>query len=165
MPQGDGGWWLTPGVTAAVHVGFALTSPQSALRCDIPCSPPRLDSWQPAPDISAEFFVFVAELSAESWLFVGQNENVEAQPDNHAVLEHADAAEEQSLPEDQRDNGHVHRIAYVPVETGDNQMLRRSDRCRRAQALNGKARERIEQNGKAQGDQPRSDRAKRKEAE
>src|ERR1700730_10348099 len=49
-----------------------------ALLCDIPCSPPRLDSWQPAPDISAEFFVFVAELSAESWLFVGQNENVEA---------------------------------------------------------------------------------------
>ena len=35
------------------------------------------------------------------------------------------------LTEDQRDYGHIHGVAHVPIESGDDQMLRRGDRRRR----------------------------------
>lgn len=90
---------------------------------------------------------------------------MESQDDEHAILQHLDAAKEQSLADDQRRYGHVHRIAHVAIQPADYQVDGRRDGRGRTQALHGEAVERVDQHGKANTDQQRAKRAKGDEAQ
>ena len=119
----------------------------------------------PSSHSRAIILVFLPKLSAQGWLFIQNDESKEPEPHHQSVLEKRDAAEQQSLTEDQRDYGHIHGVAHVPIESGDDQMLRRGDRRRRPQALDGEAGEGIEQHGQPRGDHQTAHDAQRKKAE
>ncbi len=108
---------------------------------------PRFQTRRPAADIGAELVIFRAELVAQRWFFVAENEKMESQPDHQAVLQHADVSEKQTLAKNQRGYSDVHGVAHVTIQAGDHQMLRRGDRRGRTQALQREPRERIQQGG------------------
>src|SRR5215831_2521601 len=62
---------------------------------------PGGEARQPAGDVGAVGLVFVAEGVAEGGLLVGQDEEMEAEPDGRRVLQEAQVAEQEGLAEDQ----------------------------------------------------------------
>ena len=90
---------------------------------------------------------------------------MESNKNRYTVLEHLDAAEEQSLAEDQRRNRHVHGIAHVAIQPADHQMLWRRDGRRCPQALKGEAGEGVKQQREAGADQQRTEHAKGRETQ
>jgi hypothetical protein len=93
-----------------------------------------------------------AELSRESGLFIENNKGKKCQPNKQSVPQQRDAAEEQSLAEDQQRHGHIHGIADPAIEPGNDQVLRGSDRCGRPRSLKCETDEGIEQDGKTTHD-------------
>ncbi len=62
-------------------------------------------------------------------------------------------AEQQRLADDRRGDRQVHRIPHVPVQPADDQVLGRSDRCRRADTFDDKACEGLQQDDDTGGEQ------------
>ena len=61
-----------------ITIQISCVSPMLLPLRDILRSPPWFDPRPPAPDIGTKCLVVVAELIAESWFFVGNDEDVEA---------------------------------------------------------------------------------------
>src|SRR5262245_29873409 len=91
-------------------------------------SPPQ--PWDPSAHASAVVCILLAEFSAQSWLFIKQDESKEPKPHHQSVFEDRHAAEKQSLAEDQREDCHINGVAHVAVEAAHDQMLRWRNRRR-----------------------------------
>ena len=102
---------------------------------------PRYQPRNPSRNIDAENFVTIAEHLAQCRLFVGQHEEMKAEPHDRAVPQQAHVAEQQRLPKNDGDDTDIHGIADIAIEAADNQTLRRRDRRRRAQTFEDKLHE------------------------
>src|SRR6516165_12418095 len=96
---------------------------------------PRCGARNPPSHVRAVALVLLGELLAERWLLVAEHEQKEGRPHDRSVLEHRYAAEQEALTDDQRGDRDVHRIAHVPIEPGDNEVLGRHHWSRRTETL------------------------------
>jgi hypothetical protein len=129
---------------------------------------PGLNGFQagnPAGNAGAEFLVFFPEFLAQRRLFIKNNESEKPQTYHNPILEQPDAAEEQSLAEEKRRNGNIHRVAHVAIESGYYQPLGGSDGRGRPQPLYGEKSKGIKQDRKPGDDHQGSDDAERVKAE
>ena len=98
-------------------------------------------------------------------LLIEHHEQMGQGPERQAPFEHAGAAEEEPLADDQRDERDIHGIADVAIPAGHDEVLWRRDRRRGAEALQREAREGVEQDGESSGDQRYADPAEGRPAE
>src|SRR5262249_7027767 len=108
--------------------------------------------WDPSWDSRAIVLVFLPKFGAQCWLFIKEHEAKKCQPDHEPVFKKRDASAKQSLSQDQRQQCHVHGISHVAIKPGDDQVLGRRNGRRCPQALDGEAREGIEEDGQARED-------------
>jgi hypothetical protein len=69
---------------------------------------------------------------------------VKQQPDERAVFEQREVSEDQALTENGANDGYVHRISDITIESGNNQMASWEDRRGRADALQCESAKRIQ---------------------
>lgn len=80
---------------------------------------PRPHARNPPADICAEVFVLKPKGASQGGLFVNENKQVECRPNRYTVLENTDIAKNQSLPENQRYDRHIHRISHIAIPAAD----------------------------------------------
>jgi hypothetical protein len=106
---------------------------------------PWRKTWNPSRNILAELLVFFAECRAHGRFFIRQNEEVRHQPGPGAVFQHMDVSEQQGLSNNDGYYCDVHRIPNTAIPSGDHQMLGRKNWRRRAQTLDCKSSEGVQQ--------------------
>src|SRR5262245_56473890 len=109
-------------------ISFPFRS-QTSLRCSPGGHPPN-----PARDVRAISLVLCAKRELQRRLFIGNDEWAEGQPEQCAEQNEARIAEQHSLTKNDCDDGDVDRIAYIPVETCDHQVLGWRNGCRCAES-------------------------------
>src|SRR5215831_18487048 len=129
-----------------------LFRPRTSLRCS-PGGHPR----NPARDVRAISLVLCAKRALQRRLFIGNDEQVEGQPEQCAEQNEARIAEQHSLTKNDCDDGDVDRIAYIPVETCDHQVLGWRNGCRCAESLKRKSRKGIHESGQTDQDEEDAD--------
>src|SRR5262245_28043454 len=102
-----------------------------------PSSRPR----PPPPDVRAVIRVRRAELRSELRLLEAQHEEMERGPDRTRVPEERGAPEQQAVSDDRRDDRDIHGVPDVPIQPGNHETSRRSDRGRRAEPYDGEPHE------------------------
>ena len=90
---------------------------------------------------------------------------MEGEPHEPAVSHETPIAEQDRLAHNDGDHGNVDGIAHVAIQTRHHEVLRRCDRRRSAQTLQGKARKRVNKPGQTRDDQQHSDNARRLQIE
>src|SRR5215475_6407484 len=126
------------------------------LRTSVRCSPGG-HSRNPARNVRAISLVLCTERLLQRWLFVGNDKQVEGQPEQPAEQNEAPIAEQHSLTKNDCDHGDVDRIAYVPVETSDHQVLGRRNGCRCTESLQRKSRKGVHKSGQTDQDEKDAD--------
>src|SRR5262249_5160925 len=129
-----------------------LFRPRTSLRCS-PGGHPR----NPARDVRAISLVLCAKRALQRRLFIGNDEQVEGQPEQCAEQNEARIAEQHSLTKNDCDDGDVDRIAYIPVETCDHQVLGWRNGCRCAESLKRKSRKGVHESGQTDQDEEDAD--------
>ena len=66
-------------------------------------------------DMSAEVLILDSKRCPQSRLFITQDKQVKAKPDDDPVLKNREIAEEEPLADYYRHDGNVHRVSHVPV--------------------------------------------------
>src|SRR5712691_654019 len=102
---------------------------------------------------------------SECRLLVAPDEQMEPDCDDGCIHEHAGVTEEQSLTDDHRRHSYVHRIAQVPVETADHELLRRNRWHQRAPTDTDEADDRLAEHREPERHEHDADSAQRAEAE
>ena len=94
----------------------------------------------PPWDVGPKILVLGPELLSKHGLLVDQDKRVEGEPHEPAVSHETPVAEQDRLAQYDGDDGNVHRITHVAIQTRHNEVLGRCDRRRRADPLQSKAR-------------------------
>src|SRR5262245_17130878 len=111
---------------------MASLAPVSAIGMAASCGAPRRQPRNPARDVGPEFLVLGPKRLSQHRLLVRQDKGVEGEPHEPAVNHETPVAEQDPLAQNDGDDGNVDRIAHVAIETRHHEVLRRSDRRRRA---------------------------------
>src|SRR5215467_7420241 len=125
--RGDVRFW--PIADISTHPAF-LPSERGSM---IPA--PRCGARNPPSHVRAVALVLLGKLLAERRLLVAEHEQKEGRPHDRSVLQHRYAAEQEALTDDQRGDRDVHRIAHIPIDPGDNEVLGRHHGSRRTETL------------------------------
>ena len=111
----------------------------------------------PAGDVGAIGFVFGAEGSLQSRLFVGEDEEVGCEPGNDCVGEEMQVSKKKGLAEDQRRDCKVHGVSDVAIGTGNDEVPRGKDGGGCADSLEGETGKCIEHHGSPGDDEENAD--------
>src|SRR5918996_81808 len=97
--------------------------------------PPGAQAGPPCRHGGAVVVVAGAELSGQCRFLVPADERGDHQPHPSRVSHQDRPPQQQCLSQDDRHDGHVHRVAHVAVEAADHELLRGGGRRRRSAAL------------------------------
>src|SRR6516165_10945038 len=115
--------------------------------------------------MSAEVLILGSKRCTQRRLFITQDKQVKAKPDDDPVLKNREIAKEEPLTDYYRHDGNVHRVSHKPVEAVDHQMTRRENGCGCAQTFEGKAGKAVHQHEAACEDEQDSDGPKRRQGQ
>jgi hypothetical protein len=123
---------------------------------------PRTQSRKPARNVSAKVFILCLKTPPQRRLFIKQDKQMKAHPNQKSVFQHLDIPKQKSLPKDHRFERQIHWIPHIPVKPADHQMPRRKNRRRRSQSLQRESSKRIQQDRKASQNQQNSEPSKKR---
>src|SRR5579863_1029229 len=82
----------------------------------------------PTRDLASVLLVRLAELAAQGWLFVGDDEDVRGQQHEKCVFGNVNGSKEHGLSHDGSGHTEIHRIPHVAVQGRGDEILGRGDR-------------------------------------
>src|ERR1700674_5506046 len=121
--------------------------PVSAIGLAALCGAPWRQPRNPPRDVGPKILVLGPKLLSKHRLLVREDKGVEGEPHEPAVRHETPVAEQDRLAQNDGDYGNVYGIAHVAIQTRHHKVLRRCDRRRRAEPLQGKARKRVNKPG------------------